>query len=109
GKSSRETLDALLEADPQREVRQVGIVDAQGRVAGYTGTECMAFAGNRGGPHYTVQGNLLAGEAVITAMAEAYEHAQKQPDAELADWLLAALQAGQAAGGDRRGQQSAAL
>ena len=109
GKSSRESLDMLLAADPQREVRQLGIVDAQGRPAAHTGAECIAWAGHRVGPHFTVQGNLLAGEAVVTAMAEAYERAQKEEGTELADWLLAALTAGQAAGGDRRGQQSAAL
>jgi len=109
GKSSRETLDALLAADPRREVRQIGLVDDQGRPAVHTGAECLAWAGHRVGPHFTVQGNLLAGEAVVTAMAEAYERAQKDDGAELADWLLAALTAGQAAGGDRRGQQSAAL
>jgi uncharacterized Ntn-hydrolase superfamily protein len=109
GKSARETLDTLLAADPQREVRQLGIVDAQGRPAAHTGNECVAWAGHREGKHYTVQGNLLAGEGVTPAMAEAYEKAQTVEGSELADWLLAALEAGQAAGGDRRGQQSAAL
>ena len=109
GKSARETLDTLLAADPQREVRQVGIVDAQGRPAAHTGKETVAWAGHREGPHYTVQGNLLAGETVTPAMAEAYEKAQKVEGSELADWLFAAMEAGQAAGGDRRGQQSAAL
>ncbi len=109
GKSSRETLDALLAADPLRAQRQVGVIDAHGRTAAHTGAECFAFAGNRDGKNYTVQGNLLAGESVLTAMAEAYERAQTEQGSELADWLLAALAAGQAAGGDRRGQQSAAL
>jgi uncharacterized Ntn-hydrolase superfamily protein len=109
GKSSREALDTLLAADPRREVRQIGCVDARGRPAAHTGTECMAWAGQRVGLHFTVQGNLLAGEAVLTAMAEAYENAQKIEGSELIDWLLAALIAGQGAGGDRRGQQSAAL
>jgi uncharacterized Ntn-hydrolase superfamily protein len=85
------------------------MVDAQGRTAAHTGADCLTYAGHRGGKNYTVQGNLLAGEGVLTAMAEAFENAQKQAGTELADWLLAALQAGQAAGGDRRGQQSAAL
>ncbi len=109
GKSSRDTLEVLLASDPEREIRQLGLIDAQGRPAAHTGTECMAWAGHRIGPHFTVQGNLLAGEAVVTAMVEAYERAQKEEGTELADWLLAALVAGQAAGGDRRGQQSAAL
>ncbi len=109
GKSAREALDAVLAADPSREVRQIGMVDAQGRPAAHTGAECMAWAGHRTGPHFTVQGNLLAGETVVPAMAEAYERAQKVEGSELADWLLAALQAAQAEGGDKRGQQSAAM
>ena len=69
----------------------------------------MAYAGQRVGPGFSVQGNLLAGEGVLTAMAEAFTKAREGGSGELADWLLAALQAGQAAGGDKRGQQSAAL
>jgi uncharacterized Ntn-hydrolase superfamily protein len=109
GKSSQEALDAMLAADPDREVRQVGMVDAQGRPAGHTGKECIAWAGNRSGAHFTVQGNLLASDRVIPAMVEAYENAQKVDGSELADWLIAALKAAQAEGGDRRGQQSAAI
>jgi uncharacterized Ntn-hydrolase superfamily protein len=109
GKSPRETLDTLLAADANAAERQVGMVDSQGRTAAHTGAKCFEFAGHHEGRNYTVQGNLLAGEGVITAMAEAYEAARKIAGTELADWLLAALQAGQAAGGDRRGQQSAAL
>jgi uncharacterized Ntn-hydrolase superfamily protein len=109
GKSPREALDLLLAADPEAGERQVGMIDAQGRTAAHTGAGCNAFAGHREGRNYTVQGNLLAGENVLTAMAEAFETARKKEGTELADWLLAALRAGQAAGGDRRGQQSAAL
>jgi uncharacterized Ntn-hydrolase superfamily protein len=109
GKSSREALETLLATDPSRELRQVGIVDAQGRPAAHTGTECVAWAGHQMGPHFTVQGNMLAGDKVAPAMAQAYETAQKVEGSELADWLLAALQAAQAEGGDRRGQQSAAI
>jgi len=109
GKSSRETLEAMLATDPLRASRQVALIDAKGQPAVHTGDECFAWAGHRVGRHFTVQGNLLAGEGVVTAMAEAYEAAQKIEGSELADWLLAALTAGQAAGGDRRGQQSAAL
>ena len=109
GKSPREALDLLLAADPHATERQVAFIDAQGRTAAHTGAECHAFAGHREGKNYSVQGNLLAGEGVLTAMAAAFETAQKKEGTELADWLLAALQAGQAAGGDRRGQQSAAL
>jgi uncharacterized Ntn-hydrolase superfamily protein len=109
GKSPREALDALLAEDPWRSERQLGMIDAKGRTAAYTGADCLDFAGHREGRNYTVQGNLLAGEKVLTAMAEAYEEARKKEGTELADWLLAALQAAQGAGGDRRGQQSAAL
>lgn len=109
GKSPREALDTLLAADPLREERQVGMIDAQGHTAAFTGAECFAFAGHREGKNFTVQGNLLAGEKVLTAMADAFESAQLEESSELADWLLAALTAGQAAGGDKRGQQSAAL
>lgn len=109
GKSAREALDLLLEADPDAADRQVGMVDASGGTAAHTGADCSKYAGNLQGKNYSVQGNLLAGEGVLTAMAEAFEEARKKEGSELADWLLAALQAGQAAGGDRRGQQSAAL
>lgn len=109
GATAREALDRLTAADPQRAQRQVAMVDAKGRVAAFTGAECNAWAGHREGAHFTVQGNLLAGEAVLQAMSEAFVAARTKPGAELADRLLAALEAGQAAGGDRRGQQSAAL
>jgi uncharacterized Ntn-hydrolase superfamily protein len=109
GKAPREVIDVLTAADPKREVRQVAMIDAKGRVAAFTGKECMLWAGHREGEGYSVQGNLLTGEAVVTAMAEAFEKARKEPETELADWLMAAMQAGQAAGGDRRGQQSAAI
>jgi uncharacterized Ntn-hydrolase superfamily protein len=109
GKSPREALDTMLASDPLRTERQVGMIDAKGRTAAFTGAECMDFAGHHEGKYFTVQGNLLASDKVLTAMAEAYEDGQKKEGTELADWLLAALQAAQAAGGDRRGQQSAAL
>lgn len=109
GKSPREALDALTAADRDRERRQVGMIDASGRTAAFTGAECIAWAGHREGENFAVQGNLLAGEAVLTGMVEAFERARKIEGGELGDWLVAALQAGQAAGGDRRGEQSAAL
>ncbi len=109
GKAPREALDLLLAIDPDGAERQVAFIDAKGRTAAHTGGGCQAFAGHREGKNYCVQGNLLAGEGVLTSMAEAFEVAEKKEGAELADWLLAALQAGQTAGGDRRGQQSAAL
>ena len=109
GKSPREALDALVADDPERARRQVGMIDASGRTAAFTGAECVAWAGHREGENFSVQGNLLAGEEVLTGMVEAFEHARKIEGSELAEWLVAALQAGQAAGGDRRGEQSAAL
>jgi uncharacterized Ntn-hydrolase superfamily protein len=108
GKSPADALAELTKADDKPELRQVGIVDAQGRIAAHTGKECNGWAGHKEGRNFTVQGNLLAGEGVVAAMAEAFEKARTE-GGELADWLTAALKAGQAAGGDKRGQQSAAL
>jgi uncharacterized Ntn-hydrolase superfamily protein len=105
GKSAQEALDLLLQADPLRERRQVGIVDNQGRSAAHTGTDCFAWAGHRTHEGFTCQGNILAGAEVVEAMAEAYVAAR----GELADRLLAALSAGDTVGGDRRGKQSAAI
>jgi uncharacterized Ntn-hydrolase superfamily protein len=105
GASAREALDAVLAADAGRDDRQAGFVDARGRAATHTGQSCMAWAGGRAGPGYAVQGNVLTGPDVVDAMAEAYEAAS----GDLADRLLLALAAGDAAGGDRRGRQSAAI
>jgi uncharacterized Ntn-hydrolase superfamily protein len=105
GASAREALDALLAADTGRDDRQAGIVDARGRSATHTGQRCMPWAGGRTGAGYAVQGNILAGPDVVDAMAETYEAAS----GDLADRLLLALAAGDVAGGDRRGRQSAAI
>ena len=105
GKSAQEVMDALVAADPGRERRQVGIVDARGGVATFTGSGCSDWAGGRVGKNYCVQGNILAGEAVVDAMATGFESAS----GDLGDRMLASLEAGQEAGGDRRGRQSAAL
>jgi len=105
GLSAEQTLERLIAEDPGRATRQVGIVDAKGNVANYTGDECNAWAGAVSGKHYTAQGNILAGEEVVKAMGKAFE----ATEGELADRLMAALFAGQEAGGDTRGQQSAAL
>jgi uncharacterized Ntn-hydrolase superfamily protein len=105
GASAREALDAVLATDPGRDDRQAGIVDARGRGATHTGQRCMPWAGGRAGAGYAVQGNILTGPDVVDAMAESYEASS----GELADRLLLALTAGDAAGGDRRGRQSAAL
>ncbi|MBX0330861.1 DUF1028 domain-containing protein [Oscillochloris sp. ZM17-4] len=105
GRSASETLAELLAGDPDAEQRQVGLVDAAGRAAAHTGASCMHWAGHRVGEGYAVQGNILAGARVVEAMATTFE----QAEGELAERMLAALAAGQAAGGDRRGRQSAAL
>ena len=105
GASAREALDALLAADSGSDDRQAGIVDARGRGATHTGQRCMPWAGGRTGAGYAVQGNILTGPDVVDAMAEAYEASS----GDLADRLLLALAAGDAAGGDRRGRQSAAI
>jgi uncharacterized Ntn-hydrolase superfamily protein len=105
GRSAQEALDALLAGDPDREHRQAGLVDARGGAAAHTGSQCMDWAGHVVGDGFAAQGNILAGARVVTAIAEAFESAA----GELAERLLAALQAGDTAGGDRRGRQSAAL
>jgi uncharacterized Ntn-hydrolase superfamily protein len=105
GKSATETMKILLDADAERETRQVGIIDAKGETAIFTGKECAAWCGGKAGKNYACQGNLLAGAAVIDDMAAAFE---KTPGA-LAWRLAAALEAAEAAGGDKRGKQSAAI
>lgn len=109
GWSAEETLAKLTGDDARRDIRQAGIVDAHGRAASHTGAKCLAWAGHQVGTNFAVQGNILAGEAVVRDMAAAFERARAQPETELADWLMSALAAAEAAGGDRRGRQSAAL
>jgi uncharacterized Ntn-hydrolase superfamily protein len=99
----------LTESDPKSEYRQVGMIDAQGRTSSFTGSICNAWAGHIVGPHFAVQGNLLAGQTVVEDMATAFQESSQIPGTELADWLMQALKAGQDAGGDKRGRQSAAL
>lgn len=105
GLSAEDALTRLLDEDEEPAQRQVGLVDASGRAATFTGEACMGWAGGRTGDGYACQGNILAGEEVVTAMARAFE----ETDGDLLDRLLAALLAGDRAGGDRRGRQSAAL
>lgn len=105
GLSAEEALKRLLEADEERERRQVAIIDAAGNVAVFTGDETLAWSGHAGGEGYSVQGNILVGEEVLTEMERAYLAAE----GPLARRLLAALEAGDAAGGDKRGKESAAL
>ncbi len=105
GKSVDEVLSALTDKDEGRNLRQVGIVDARGNSASFTGSECFDWAGGRTGANYACQGNILVSQETVDAMAETFEHSQ----GELARRLVAALDAGQAAGGDSRGRQSAAI
>lgn len=105
GLSAQETLDRLLTDDDDREHRQIGLVDAQGNPATFTGARCPEWAGGLMGTNYTVQGNILVSAATVKAMAKSFEDSE----GELADRLVASLVAGQKAGGDRRGQEAAAL
>jgi uncharacterized Ntn-hydrolase superfamily protein len=105
GKSPSEALAALLAADEKRELRQVAMVDTQGRVAAHTGARCIADAGHETGEGFSVQANMMARPDVWPAMARACREAE----GDLAESLLTALEAGQAAGGDVRGKQSASI
>jgi uncharacterized Ntn-hydrolase superfamily protein len=105
GLSAEETLRALAATDSLWDSRQVGIVDARGRAVSWTGKRCLDWAGGMTGRGFACQGNILAGPAVVDGMARAFE----QTRGELSERLIAALEAAQAAGGDKRGQQSAAL
>ena len=104
GDSAEMVLKAITSADSDRAERQVGIVDRQGEASAHTGKKCLDWAGHRTGDGFTCQGNILTGPEVLEAMAEKFE----QAEGELVDRLVAALQAGEAAGGDKRGKQSAA-
>jgi uncharacterized Ntn-hydrolase superfamily protein len=99
-------VERLTEADDGRDHRQLGVVDAKGGGASFTGSECMEWAGGRTGPCYAAQGNILVSAETVDAIAETF---QRSAGAPLAERLLDCLDAAQAAGGDRRGQQSAAL
>ena len=99
-------LDRLLEEDDKRDHRQVGIVDVEGTAATYTGSECFAWAGGTTGPGYAIQGNILTGPEVVAAMEASWLASSDEPFARR---LTAALKAGDDAGGDSRGRQSAAL
>jgi uncharacterized Ntn-hydrolase superfamily protein len=106
GLSAEEVLSRMMEGDPGRETRQVGIVDMNGGSAAWTGAECTGWFGHRTGDGYAAQGNMLVGEETLSALAETFEGAAED---ELPERLLKALEAAQAAGGDKRGRQSAAL
>jgi uncharacterized Ntn-hydrolase superfamily protein len=106
GAKAEEALKILLRADAGRDRRQVGLVTASGDSATYTGPGCNSWAGGRRGANYAVQGNILTGEAVVAAMEKSFLGTKGKP---LAERLLEALASGDAAGGDSRGRQSAAL
>ena len=105
GMTAAQTVEDLISSDEDREHRQLGVVDGRGRAATFTGAECFEWAGGVTGEHYAAQGNILVGRETVEAMAKTYE----QTEGDLAAQLLSALDAGQAAGGDSRGKQSAAL
>jgi len=108
GKTPQEVVEILVREDPGRDSRQVAVIDAQGRAAVYTGAPILArtnYAGHHIGTHYSVQGNTLAGPQVVAEMARAYE----ETEGEMAERLMASLEAGQAAGGDARGMQSGGI
>ena len=106
GLAADEVVERLVAADDGRDERQVGVVDTKGRSASWTGPECLTWAGHRNGRSYAAQGNILVGEETVDALATTFEESPRLP---LASRLLECLAAAQAAGGDRRGQQSAAL
>ena len=106
GRSPRETVDALLATDDGREARQLHILDIKGRIAAHTGSECIDWCGHIQGDGFSLAGNMLAGPAVLDDTANAYAAGAALPFAQR---LIAAMKAGEAAGGDKRGKQSAAL
>jgi uncharacterized Ntn-hydrolase superfamily protein len=106
GRSADEVVRTLAGADDGREHRQFGVVDAHGRAATYTGSECLEWAGGTTGPGYAAQGNILVSAATVEALASTFEGSAGE---QLAERLLACLAAAEEAGGDRRGRQSAAL
>jgi uncharacterized Ntn-hydrolase superfamily protein len=106
GLSATEVVELLTAEDDGRDARQLGVVDGEGRSASWTGPDCNEWAGHLDGPCYAAQGNILVGTETVEALAETFE---ANPHLPLAHRLLDCLAAAQAAGGDRRGQQSASL
>jgi len=105
GLTVEEVIEKLTREDEGREFRQLGIIDAKGNSAAYTGKKCLEWAGSRVGKYYSAQGNILADEDVVKRMGRKFERSR----GDLADRLIAALEGGEEAGGDARGRQSAAL
>jgi uncharacterized Ntn-hydrolase superfamily protein len=106
GKSAEETVSAIIDADAGRESRQLHLIDAQGRAAGFTGAQCVDWCGHLATPACSVAGNMLAGPQVLDATADAFARNGHLPFAQR---LIKAMHAGEAAGGDKRGRQSAGL
>jgi uncharacterized Ntn-hydrolase superfamily protein len=106
GKSPQEIIEAVIAADPGRESRQLHILDCDGRIAAHTGRDCIDWCGHLAGDGFSVAGNMLVGPQVLADTAQAYLASAALPFAQR---LIAALKAGEAAGGDKRGKQSAAL
>jgi uncharacterized Ntn-hydrolase superfamily protein len=106
GASAADTVRLLIAADEDQDIRQVHVMDRLGRFAAHTGAECLEWCGHLVKESYSVAGNILAGPGVLEAMAAAYEAATELP---LAQKLVAAMKAGEQAGGDKRGRQSAGL
>jgi uncharacterized Ntn-hydrolase superfamily protein len=106
GETPRQAIDAVVADDDGRAHRQVHVVDAHGRMAAHTGAQCIGWCGDRAGEGFSVAGNMLAGERVLVDTAEAFRTHRDRP---LAERLIVAMEAGEAAGGDKRGKQGAAL
>lgn len=106
GEDPETALKKLTEADEEKEIRQVGIVDASGRTAAFTGSECIEYAGHHSEENFTCQGNILVSQETLTSMAQRFRETKAKP---LSERLIASLKAADEAGGDKRGKQSAAL
>lgn len=106
GMPAPEALDAVIQQDGGRDVRQIGVIDATGRSAAWSGKRCTDWFGQAVEPHFAVQGNMLVSAQTIESMAEAF---RRSAPLDLAERLMLALEAGEAAGGDKRGRQSAAI
>jgi len=106
GLSAPDALSAVIDRDEAKDVRQIGVIDATCRAASWSGEHCTMWFGHIVDSHFAVQGNMLVGEATISEMAAAF---RRDPSLDLAERMLLALEAGQRAGGDKRGRQSAAL
>ncbi len=104
--TTKDVISTLLEEDEERDYRQLHVVDCQGRTSAWTGSQCVDWAGHLTFDNFSVAGNMLVGEQTLTAMADAY---QAKEGMEFCERLLQALEAGEAAGGDKRGRQSAAI